>query len=265
MGVALSGLSALRPESDLRTGSQTAPSRRSTQWVFASGRRRRQGPVAPGRRSAQAQGCQARRPHDLLRQLRPHIPSVFALLHDNEETVAVAPAFPELSDRPLLARIIALDVTRALVFRDEQSTVPQLGDEIRVEFTGRGRKPERGRMARDVPAARTLLPSSCREPRRTGPLRRLRRRRTPEHALGNAFVVSTARGGAARRDTYRPGIGRPSRTTPPPWLPGPSRYCLYTLFRSCWRIAAILLRILRARMNLQRITAAICMVLSSIR
>ena len=40
MGVALSVLSALRPESDLRTGSQTAPSRRSTQWVFASGRQR---------------------------------------------------------------------------------------------------------------------------------------------------------------------------------------------------------------------------------
>ena len=40
MGVALSGLSALKPESDLRTGSQTASSQRSTQRVVASGRRR---------------------------------------------------------------------------------------------------------------------------------------------------------------------------------------------------------------------------------
>jgi hypothetical protein len=40
MGDMLSGLSAPRPESDPRTGSQTAPSRRSIQWVCASGRRR---------------------------------------------------------------------------------------------------------------------------------------------------------------------------------------------------------------------------------
>ena len=40
MGVALSGLSALRPESDLRTGLQTAPSRRSKQRVASSACRR---------------------------------------------------------------------------------------------------------------------------------------------------------------------------------------------------------------------------------
>ena len=94
---------------------------------------------------------------DLLRQLRPHILSFFALLYDNEEAFAVTPAFPEFSDRPLLARIVALDVACALVFRDEQSTVLQLRDEIRVELVGRSGEPERGRMARDVPQPESHL------------------------------------------------------------------------------------------------------------
>ena len=54
MDVALPGLSGLRPGSDLRTGSQTAPLRQSTQWVAASARRRCGSPgagaVSPPRR-----------------------------------------------------------------------------------------------------------------------------------------------------------------------------------------------------------------------